>query len=194
MVWGGTFFDYRTQEEIEEDEAEVRRLERFFDVEGLPEDEYLTEWSSKDEALSKIVDKLLRSQRFLDCVVTGAVDAQRGGGAASSNKLENEATSIEVSYVLPPVAIVGSGDDEGSSEGAGPRPWHPRLIIAHRLGSLALVSVSFEHVPGGKDREERWACTSLRTELVALPNGDPACESICDLRGPVPHGVRYVRI
>jgi len=189
LVWGGTFFDYRTQEEIEEDDAEVRRLERFFDVEGLPDDEYLTEWSSKDEALSKMVDKLLRSQRFVDCMTTGSSEALPGSQSSG-----NEATSVEVSFVLPPIGIVGAGDDAADA-GPGPRPWYPRLMLAHRLGSIALVSVSFEHVPGKKDREERWACMSLRCDLVALPNGEAATgESICDLRGPVPHGVRYMRI
>lgn len=186
LVWGGAVFDYRTQEEIEEDEAEVRRLERFFDVERLADDDYLAEWTAKDEALSKIVDKLLRAAHFTDCMVTG-------GSAEAPQASASEANSIEVSYVLPPVAALGDGEAEGM-DGPGPRPWYPRLIVAHRLGSLALVCVSFEHVPGSKDREERWACTSLRTDLITLPNGEAVCEPICDLRGPVPHGVRYYRI
>lgn len=187
LVWGGNIFDDRTQEEIDEDEAEVRRLERFFDVEGLPEDEYLTEWTAKDEALCKMVDKLLRAQRFVDCLVSG-------DSSSVGQSKEDEAAAIEVSYVLPPEALIGNVDEASSSEAAGPRPWHPRLIVAHRLGSLALVSSSFEHVAGKKDREERWACTSLRVELVALPNGEPLCESFCDLQGPWPHGVTYMRI
>lgn len=220
LVWGANFFDYRTPEEVEEDEAEVQRLERFFDVQGLPEDEYLTEWTAKDEALGKVVEKLLRSQRFLECMLPGAYDApqggagagadseargsdsaawqqQAGGSGASSSTVAEEADAVEVSYVLPPPGAVVDGvlGDEGSlSTGTGPRPWAPRLMVAHRLGSLALISVRFEHVPKAKDREERWACTTLRADLVAFPDGEPACEPICDLRGPVPHGVRYMRI
>ncbi|CAE8642011.1 unnamed protein product, partial [Polarella glacialis] len=54
VVWfslasGSSLLDFRTPEEIQEDENEVLRLERYFDVEHLPEAEYLPEWATKEE-------------------------------------------------------------------------------------------------------------------------------------------------
>lgn len=196
LVSGTPFVDLRTDEEIQEDENESRRLERFFDVDGLPDVEYLEEWQTKEEALSQILDKLLRSQRFLECMLpggfSGASPSDAPPGSRAAVAAVYEADDVEVSYVLPPPGTVGN---QGSlSMATGPRPWFPRLIIAHRDGSLALVNITLEHVAAGKDREERWACTSLRADLIAFCDGEPACESICDLSGPLPHGVRYMRI
>lgn len=198
LALGAPMLDFRTDEEVSEDENEVRRLERFFDVEDLPEAEYLVEWQAKEEALSQIVDKLLRSQRFMDCLMPGAFsdsgtaeDGPRKGEAASADV--SQADGVEVSYILPPPGAAGDAVSTVSTA-TGQRPWSPRLIVAHREGSLAMVSASFEHVARGKDRDERWACTSLRSDLIAFCDGELACESICDLRGPPPHGVRYVRI
>jgi len=198
LAFGTPFLDLRTDEEVQEDENEVQRLERFFDVEGLPEAEYLAEWQAKEEALSQMVDKLLRSQRFLDCMLPGAYSGAGPSDAPprSSASVASEADNVEVSYVLPPPGTVGDAvlAHGGLSTATGPRAWYPRLIIAHQEGSLALVSVALEHVARGKDRDERWACTSLRADLISFCDGEPACEPICDLRGPVPHGVRYMRI
>jgi len=206
VAYGAPLLDLRTEDEIQEDENEVRRLERFFDVEGLPEAEYMAEWTVKEEALSNIVEKLLKSHRFMEMLSRGPdeytgsepLDTQQPAPWSQSHKVVSpsaEAEAVEVSYVLPPP---GAAEDAGLAEvvggSSGPRPWAPRLVVAHRGGSLALVSLTFEYVVKGKDREERWACTALRGDLVAAPRGVAAFEQICDLRGPVPHGVRYMRI
>jgi len=219
LFWGavawGVPLDFRTDEEVQEDEMEVRRLERFFDVEHLPEADYLIEWRVKEEALADIIDKLLRSHKFIGCMLPGAytdddtsegglqpADAQRQQPGKAS-RLNTEADRIEVSYVLPPsgygrISAAAAADGELGSGAlttqTGPRPWRPRIVLAHREGSLALISAAFEYVARGKDREERWACTALRADLVSYCDGDTTCESICDLRGPLPHGVRYMRI
>jgi len=208
LAWGAPILDFRTDEELEDEENEVRRLERFFDVEGLPEADYLSEWTVKEEALEDIVDKLLRSTHFLELLIRGPQDAyaDEAAGNADAHRspawaqkqrqahLLAEADYVEVSYVLPPPIEEPLPEGDGSLDAVGPRPWHPRLVLAHRDGGLALVMLSFEYVVRGKDREERWACTSLRGDLVAAYRGEPTYECICDLQGPVPHGVRYMRI
>jgi len=213
---GGMPLDLRTEEEIQEDEYEVKRLERYFDVEGLDEASYLSEWTAKEEALSNMMEKLLRSPRFMDILARGPSESngapEVGAGfppgdvaalAASTPWLHAparkgtaavaaEAEAVEVSYVLPPPQedAVGPGSLVGSSR----LPWEPRLIVAHRGGGLALVSLAFEHVDRDRNREPRWACTFLKAELIAKGHGESAQELICDLSGPVPHGVRYMRV
>merc|ERR1711920_609933 len=94
---------------------------------------------------------------------------------------------------------IADNEDAAMSKGdtaaaPGSRAWGPRLVVAHRNGSLVLVTLLFEYVGAGKDREERWACTTLRAELIATHDGVAANEQICDLRGVLPHGVKYMRI
>lgn len=217
LVHGGPLLDFRTDEEIQEEEHEMLRLERFFDVEGLSEAEVTAEWTGKEAALSQILEKLLRSQRVLTMLTAspGEAAALDDGGSASSEAvgavkvptLEVLTSLIEVSYVLPPPASEDGSTSTpleflgrhaqaaASAASAGlPPPWAPRLILAHRGGSLILVSLLFEHVVRGKDREERWACTEMRGDLMAAAGGEPTCVPICNLSGPVPHGVRYMRI
>jgi len=208
LAWGSPILDFRTDEEVQDDENEVRRLERFFDVEGLSQAEYLSEWTVKEEALSNMVDKLFRSQRFMDALARGpdeAADAEEGSAgdmltqrsqSRKSGQFTPDLEAVEVSYVLPPPLLEESPADEAveSSDATGPRPWYPRLVVAHRDGGLALITLGFEYVTKGKDREERWACTTLRADLVATFHGEAASECICDLQGPLPHGVRYMRI
>lgn len=210
----GDLFDLRTDEEINADENEVRRLERFFDVEGLSEAEYMTEWTAKEQALSQIMEKFLRSQKFTAIIARGPdedvgddEETEHQPKPAAWSKSSSTATpnvaniSAEVSYVLPPPAEedeVGGSDNQpekvGGHGGAGRSVWGPRLIVAHGDCALALVTLRFEYVVKGKDREERWACTTLRADLIATHNGDSVSEQIFDLHGPVPHGVRYMRL
>jgi len=188
VIWlsiasGTPILDFRTPEEVEEDENEVVRLERFFDVEHLPEEEYLTEWSVKKEALQGVLDKLLKSKRLLELL-------------AESNQTAEELASVaEFSYILPPAeGGLSSPMDLALGGSEGYRPWNPRLVLSHSSGSLALVTLKFQHVNPAKGRDEKWTCTALRAELIASHGGEPASESICDLQGPLPHGVRYMRI
>lgn len=185
LAMEGNILELRTPEEIEDDDAEAKRLERFYDVEQLPNDQYLVEWSVKDEALGKILDKLVRSQRFLNCVATGSSEEPDRAATAI------EAGHLEISYVMPPAVGV---DALTSHSAAGPRPWQARMVIANHMGALVLVNVCLQHVAGRKDRDERWACTHLRADLISNSRGEPMCEMICDLSGPVPHGVQYMRI
>jgi hypothetical protein len=213
LVFGVPILDFRTDGEVEEDDMEARRLERFFDVEGLPDNEYMVEWSSKEEALSQIVEKVLRSQRFATALTRWMAEDEADGGIITSTPRPDAWTSerslgsdsstvvsVEVSYVLPP-PVDGAWDDSDKEQdslgrtqaGGGARPWWPRLIVAHSGGAMALLSLSFEHVEHSKDREERWACTALRCQLMASRGGFPAQELVFNMRGPVPHGVRYQR-
>lgn len=237
VFWGSILYwasilDFRTDGEVEEDDMEARRLERFFDVEGLPDNEYMVEWSSKEEALSLIVDKVLRSQRFAAALTrwmeaeedtdVGIITSTPRPDAWTSERLlgsdSSAVVSVEVSYVLPPpVDGAWEGSDNaqerlGSGQEGGrhfhtstaqnnetqdslsrSRPWWPRLIVAHSGGAMALLSLAFEHVEHSKDREERWACTALRCQLMASRGGLPAQEVLFNMRGPAPHGVRYQR-
>lgn len=185
LAMEGNMLELRTPEEIEDDDAEARRLERFYDVEQLPNDQYIGVWTAKDEALGKILEKLVRSQRFLNCMATGSSEEPDRAATAT------EAGHLEISYVMPPAVGV---EALTSQSAAGPRPWQARLVIANHMGALCLVNVCFQHVAGSKDRDERWACTHLRGDLISNSRGEPMCEMICDLSGPVPHGVQYVRI
>mmetsp|Transcript_46267 Transcript_46267/g.81387 ORF Transcript_46267/g.81387 Transcript_46267/m.81387 type:complete len:172 (+) Transcript_46267:3-518(+) len=171
----------------------------------------MAEWAAKGEAISQIVEKLLKSQRFMNVLAHGVGEEDRNAEASqvawSSGRkstpasVEAQGQFVEVSYVLPPSpALPGESSDlavapEHQRLGeAWPRTWWPRLIVAHRSGALALVALALEHVGKGKDREERWTCTQLRVEVVAGPGGEPLVESVCNLIGHVPHGVRYMRI
>lgn len=186
----------------------MKRLERFFGVEDLPEAQYDAEYTAKEEALVALIDKLLRSQRFLQALAHGAAkDAEDMSSSldphspaawslsktkASLKVSAQNDEAFEVSYVIPPSTV--PEEDGLLHTFDGPRRWHPRLVWSHQDGGMALCLLSFEHVAKGKDREERWACTKLRCDLIASPGGEPTLEEICDLRGPVPHGVRYMRI
>eukprot|EP00930_Biecheleria_cincta_P074994 TRINITY_DN62190_c0_g1_i1.p1 TRINITY_DN62190_c0_g1~~TRINITY_DN62190_c0_g1_i1.p1 ORF type:complete len:362 (+),score=72.56 TRINITY_DN62190_c0_g1_i1:38-1087(+) len=216
LVSGAPLLDLRTPEEVQEEENEVLRLERFFDVAHLPEAEYLTEWSAKEEALSKIIDKLLKSKRYLRLLTDGPEDTDEAGRSVSESGLgaarsdfqlsslrkkaqgssdEASASAVEFSYILPPAEAAdaaGTMNVEPGEEGF--RPWRPRLIFSHASGSLALITLCFQHLNAAKDRDEKWTCTALRAELVAAPGGEPMVEPLCDLEGPLPHGVRYMRI
>lgn len=195
MFWASMVleFDFRNDQELQDDEHEVRRLERFFDVEGLPEAEYLAEWDAKEQALSQIVDKLFRSQRFLEGLRPGGFPGHSSGMQLAAGSSE-QADSMEVSYILPPTPWHGGNLATALQASPGPAPWSPRFVVNHGEGALALVSASFEYVQKGKDRDERWACTSLRSHLIAHSDGEHACEPLCDLRGPMPHGIRYMRL
>jgi len=205
VVLGEPLLDWRTDEEIQEEENEMRRLERFFDVEGLPEEKYTAEWTNKDEALSQIVDKLLRSPKVMEVLDRGPDDVHPdlapdtsfsplpNRHIARQGTLEASIAAVEVSYVVPP-ASTEDGDLSQTDVIPGLRQWKPRLLVAHGSGALALATFAFEYVEKGKNREERWACTALRCELVATYGGSAASEPLCDLHGPVPHGVRYMRI
>lgn len=207
IVWlsllsGTQLLDIRSDDELLEDENEARRLERFFDVETLGELEYIPEWSAKEEALSQMVDKLFKSKEFMNGVASGPeVDGSTeevSEFSTSTNWKPDKDTAavvqaaqngaVEISYVLPPPT---EEDEAAHSPGA---TWEPRLVLAHRSGGIALVHLAFEHVQKAKDREERWACTKLICDLVASPGGVAGSERICDLRGPLPHGVRYMRV
>jgi len=205
LVTGYPFLDTRTDEEIQDDEHEVRRLERFFGVEGLSEAESFAEWTNKEEALSQIVEKVLRSRHFMDMLVQGPhadIDAASPKPTdyspwpkAKAARLSAEAEAVEVSYVMPPPAAEEDDDTLDVAGGDAQRRWAPRLVLAHRGGGLALLALAFEHVAArGKDREEHWSCTALQGYLVLAGGGEATCEEICDLHGPVPHGVRYMRI
>ncbi|CAK0840152.1 unnamed protein product [Prorocentrum cordatum] len=100
-----------------------------------------------------------------DSEADGASEPVRPQAAARKRDadLAVEVGSVEVSYVLPPA--VAAEDERLLSTGAGgARRWAPRLVVAHRDGVIMLVSLRFEHVARGKDRDERWACTALRAE------------------------------
>jgi len=210
LAWDFQLLDFRTEEEVAEEENEARRLERFFDVHFLPEDEYLQEMQIKEEALSNMVEKLLKSNNFLDHIANGPLGHDADGENADDDSLElpasraternspqlaAEADVVEVSYVHPPPKF-----EDGSEAGrsfdldAGSRTWMPRLVFAHRDGGLVLVAMNFQYLLASKDREERWACTRLRADLIAGFGGEAASEAICCLHGPLPHGVRYMRI
>lgn len=208
LVQGAPIIDLRTDEEIQDDETEVRRLERFFDVERLPEDQYFEEWTAKEQALSLIVDKLLKSRRFVTSLSRGAgaddvggpdfehqvswsPSRKAAGGGGPEAGAAGHLACAELSYVLPPA--LAEEDMEAYSSGAT-RPWRPRLIVAHQSGAVALILLAFEYVVGGRDQEDRWACTALRADLVAGPDNELAGELLCDLTGPLPHGVRYMKI
>lgn len=200
--------DLRTDEEIKEDEHEIERIERFFGMDGMVDgsDEYHDEWEAKNQALHQVHEKLVKSSRFMSLLERGLDEESSAGETtqgfrkpqSEKDRVEAAATSIEVSYILPP--SFGSEEDDyamvGHSSGAagGTPSWHPRLILAHRSGALALVLLAFEHVARDREREERWVCTRLRAELLAGPDGDPIGEPFCDLSGHAPHGVRYMRI
>merc|ERR1711971_1140586 len=194
LLWGTPLIDLRTDEEIQDDENEARRLERFFDVEGLPEAEYLVAWAAKDEALAALVEKLLRSPRIADALLltpdeldsasSRLADVSHGHSQLPTNEAEQLAAAVEVSHVLPPSAdasISGSADDACSNPN---KPWTPQLIIAHKGGSMLLASLVFKHVGKDKDREERWTCTAIRADLIALQGGDHIGEPVCDINGP----------
>lgn len=209
MVAGVPFFDLRSEEEAINEEQELQRLERFFDVQMLPEEECIVEWQAKEEAINQVVEKLVKSQRFLEMLERG-FEAESGVGDASqaswsstkkmsAQEVESRAQAIAVSYVLKP-APAAEVDDESETQSpmahssSGYATWSPRLVVQHRSGALALVILGLEHVQRAKDREERWTCTHLRVELIAGPGGESFGEQLCDLSGHVPHGVRYLRI
>jgi len=193
-----------------EDENEVQRLERFFSIDGVSEADYVAEWTAKEEALSQIMEKLLKSSRFMSALARGleeegeaVPESTQASWSPSRNKtaqaVEAVALEIEVSYVLPPAP--GTDDEDGDLSATtglviqgGPRLWEPRLVIAHRSGALALLVLALEHVAKGKDRSEKWTCTQLRAELLTGPGGVSMGEPLCDLVGQAPHGVRYMRI
>lgn len=212
VLSGVQLLDFRSDEEVAEDENEARRLERFFDVETLSELEYLPEWTTKEQALTKIVEKLLRSQQLVDRLVNGP--QQQSQGASSSAWTDHEAPtsefelqksktqskeidafldealkgSVEVSYVLPPT---WEYSDEDSKPG---RLWEPVIVLKHRSGGIALVHLAFQHVKKRKDREAFWACTELICDVVASPSRDFGAERLCELTGAPPHGVQYMRM
>lgn len=222
LAYGAPLLDFRTEDEVNEDENEALRLERFFDVEGLGEAEYLAELAAKEEALAQIVDKLLRAPRFSEALARGPgegggssfdqrdidgghAEGRMAAGGASGTQEPPEA-SVEISYVLPPP----DGHGGGMGYGAGvydrgtsslqqglplhQRPWSPRFVVAHREGGLALVALRMEYVEKARDRDAKWTCLALACDLIQGPKGQPGSERICDLRGPAPHGVRYMRI
>ena len=39
LFWGSPFIELRTEEEVEDEERETRRLERFYEVDDLTEDD-----------------------------------------------------------------------------------------------------------------------------------------------------------
>eukprot|EP00928_Gymnodinium_smaydae_P033609 TRINITY_DN24021_c0_g1_i1.p1 TRINITY_DN24021_c0_g1~~TRINITY_DN24021_c0_g1_i1.p1 ORF type:complete len:247 (-),score=61.09 TRINITY_DN24021_c0_g1_i1:47-748(-) len=208
--------DFRTDEEIADDEHEARRIERFFDVDRLPETECMIEWSAKEEALSEVVAKLLKSSRFTEALTRGVEALLEAEEASSSSSASDDlsaasasathgssavgdlAAAVEVSYVLPPAPPADSHDATPTvlvDAAVGVRPtWAPRLVITHQNGALVLVTLEFERVEKAKDREARWTCTALRSDLVATVGGEPTAEPIGELRGPLPHGVRYMRL
>lgn len=212
LVAGTPMLDLRTDEEVAEDEHEARRLELFFDVEGLSQDVYLDEWASKEEALQKVLTQLLKSRRFADVLENGvdALDADdantenvrsraASGASLPAARLQDFSSSVDVTYVLSPYK-----DGDAPNKGIQ-RRWSPRLLIAHRSGTLALLTLTLELVdrPKGKQSEDEekgkeeldmWVCTALRTDLIATKGGEPTAEFISEARGPPPHGIRYMRI
>jgi len=206
MVAGGPFFDLRTEEEALNEEEELQRLERFFDVHLLPEEECIQEWKAKEEAINQVVEKLLKSQRFMEMLErgfeaeTGAADiSQASYGSSkklSAQEVESRSQTIAVSYILKPAPAseVDEDTDTPPPMAHSSAPWTPRLVVQHRSGAIASVILGLEHVQKAKDREERWTCTHLRVELIVGPGGDSFGEPLCDLHGQVPHGIRYLRI
>lgn len=188
-VVSGVTLDLRTPEEINQEEQEAQKLERFFDVEHLPEVEYAAEWGAKEQALASIVDKLTRSRTVQESMELLPVDTAPG----PSERSEEAEAVMEFSYIHPPpqASSLNTLDVEIASEGY--RPWNPRLILAHTSGSLALVTMRFQHLQAAHGRSETWSCTKLRVELISSSPGALE-EAICDLQGPLPHGVRYMRI
>ncbi|CAJ1458734.1 unnamed protein product [Effrenium voratum] len=186
-VVSGVALDLRTPEEAKQEEQEAQRLERFFDVDHLPEVEYVAEWAAKEQALAGMVDKLMRSKTVQEAL------GDRSDGLGVSNAEEKEEV-MEFSYVLRPLEAnrLNSLDAEISSEGY--RPWNPRVVLAHASGGLMLVSMRFQHLHAANGRNETWACTKLQAELIARQTGEALGEPICDIQGPMPHGVRYMRI
>jgi len=181
MVSGTPIVDFRTDEELQDDEHEAQRMERFFDISSVSAtDEYVDEWDLKEKALSVIFEKLLKSSRFI--------------AALQSDSGNHQDADVEASFVFPPENFAGASEVNYLAGTPGYQSWTPRLTIAHANGSIALVSTTFEFVEGGKDRPAKWSCTSLRADLVMRSTGEPTCEPICDLRGPIPHGVQYMRI
>lgn len=208
LVVGVPTFDFRTDEEVLNEEQELQRLERFFDVHLLPEDESIIEWQAKEEALNQVVEKLLKSQRFMDMLekgfedATGAPDGSQASWSSSkkvsAKELDARSQTIAVSYILKPAPAEADEDTDADAplehSSSALAPWTPRVMVQHRSGALALVILGLEHVEKAKDREERWTCTHLRVELIAGPDGDSYGEPLCDLSGHSPHGVRYLRI
>jgi len=191
--------DLRTDEEVQDEEEQMLRLERFFAVEALPDAEYWAEWQAKNDALAAIIDKILRSPKISEALELGpcgeAEDPEWEGEenetdakqSPPSGKKTTSEDKVEVSFVLPPPA-----GDEGVRGGGG--PWCPKLAIAHQSGTIALVALVFEHVAADRNREERLACTQLCCDVILDHEDGLVCERLCDIRGPPPHGIRYMRI
>lgn len=142
------------------------------------------EISMKEQALAGIIDKLARSRSIQD-----AMEPENPPPQAPEESGDVE-TVMEFSYVHTPPQGGRLNSMELASEGY--LPWNPRVILAHRSGSLALVTMTFQYVQA-YGRGETWACTKLRAELMESSH-DALKEAICDLQGPLPHGVRYMRI
>ncbi|CAK9058374.1 unnamed protein product [Durusdinium trenchii] len=190
-VVSGVQLDFRTPEEVKHEEEEAQRLERFFDVEHLSEVEYAAEWAAKEQALAGIVEKLIRSRTLQESMES----ANRLEGSSFSSQEAGDTDQVmEFSYVHPPAEAdrLNSLGAEIASEGY--RPWNPRLVLSHKTGSVALVTMRFQHVQAAHGRSETWACTKLRVELITGLHGEAMEEPLCDLQGPMPHGVRYMRI
>ncbi|CAE7628235.1 unnamed protein product [Symbiodinium sp. CCMP2456] len=194
----GVTLDFRTPEEAKLEEQEAQRVERFFDVDHLPEDDYLREWSCKEQALTGILEKLMRSRTVQDALSPAFARSEMSQGhfipGASAAEGENNEDALEFSYVVPPSEVPRLNSLELDLASEGYRPWNARLILAHSSGSLALVTTTFQHVPPAKGRGELWTCTALRAELIATQGGAVASDPICELQGPLPHGVRYMRL
>lgn len=216
-------FDFRTDEELQEEEEELKRAERFYDIEGCTQDEYAIEWKTKGEALAQVREKLLKSKRFMR--ILGGPDPflEDDGGVKADHQVSwspslkkkgkqqqsLEALSQEVEFcdIVPPLSSslfsdmnLGNGEELPDGQAVimqlpgGRRRWEPRMVVSHYSGAIALVKLVLDHVEKEKDRDARWACTQLRADLIAGPGGEPVLEPICDLVGHIPHGVRYMRI
>eukprot|EP00439_Symbiodinium_sp_Y106_P036197 s361_g4.t1 len=175
----GVTLDFRTPEEAKLEEQEAQRVERFFDVDHLPEDDYLREWSCKEQALTGILEKLMRSKTVQDALSPALDRSEMGQGhfipsGASPAEGDNNEDALEFSYVVPPSEVPRLNSLELDLASEGYRPWNARLILAHSSGSLALVTTTFQHVPPAKGRGELWTCTALRAELIATQGGADA--------------------
>ncbi|CAK9081406.1 unnamed protein product [Durusdinium trenchii] len=179
-VVSGVQLDFRTPEEVKHEEEEAQRLERFFDVEHLSEVEYAAEWAAKEQALAGIVEKLIRSRTLQESMES----ANRLEGSSFSSQEAGDTDQVmEFSYVHPPAEAdrLNSLGAEIASEGY--RPWNPRLVLSHKTGSVALVTMRFQHVQAAHGRSETWACTKLRVELITGLHGEAMEEPLCDLQG-----------
>lgn len=173
-VYLALLYENQTRHDMTDEEVEEARLRCFYGVQHLSENEAVAEFTVKEEAIYQIKEKLLRTQRFLSLLSESATESQ-----------------VQISFVFPPP---DSGDRFPSGT-VNNSLWSPRLAFAHPSGTIALVSLEFKFLEGGKNREERWVCTLLRCHLITGAGGAPVLgEQIFDFSAPPPDGIQDMKL